>query len=294
MSQPMVSVIVATYRRDESLRKAITSILSQTYQNIEIIVVDDNATIDWNQKVEAIIREFENVIYIQNRENQGSAETRNIGIRASTGEYVTFLDDDDIYLPEKVAHQLNRMIEDSADYSVTDLDLYNENDVQIDRRVRNRITNTSKDSLLKYHLIYHITGTDTIMFRKDYLLEIGGFPRINVGDEFYLIKEAICGDGKFIYVPGCNVKAYVHTGENSLSSGQGKIDGEKVLYAYKKKYFYLIDRSTRKFIKMRHHAVLAYAEKRRKRYVSFFKEGVCSFISSPIDCIRLLIGVSKR
>lgn len=284
----MVSVVIATYRRVESLKKAITSVISQSYSDIEIIVVDDNADKEWNLKVETVVNSFKNIIYIQNEVNKGSAETRNVGIRLSKGEYITFLDDDDLYLPDKVSHQLNCMISESADYSITDLYLYNESDKLIDRRIRDYIKDTTPDSLLKYHLMYHITGTDTMMFRKNYLLKIGGFPPINVGDEFYLMKEAICGGGKFIYVPGCNVKAYVHTGEGGLSSGDSKINGENKLYDYKKEYFNRIDRSTQRYIKMRHHAVLAFAEMRRRRYGAFLKEGIQAFFIAPSQCIRLL------
>ena len=68
------------------------------------------------------------------------------------------------------------------------------------------------------------------MFKKEYLTKIGGFPPINVGDEFYLMHRAINGGGAFGYLPGCQVKAYVQTGEGGLSSGDGKIKGENALY----------------------------------------------------------------
>lgn len=286
-SNPTVSVVIATYRRIESLKAAIASVTSQSYQNIEIIVVDDNACPEWNQKVEAVIKEFENIIYIQNSENQGSANTRNIGISASKGEYITFLDDDDLYLPEKIYHQLKYMIDETADFSITDLFLYNKNNKIVDKRIRNYIKDNSPDSLLKYHLVYHLTGTDTMMFRRDYLIKIGGFPPIDIGDEFYLMKEAICANGKFSYAPGCNVKAYVHYDNAGLSSGQAKIDGENQLFKYKKRFFSQLDKKTIRHIKMRHHAVLAFAELKQKNVPSFFIQSIYSFISEPFQCLKL-------
>lgn len=284
-----VSVIIATYRRSETLKRAIESVLNQTYNDIELIVVDDNADAEWNAEVSNIVNIHPAVKYIQNKENKGSAMTRNIGISKAEGEFITFLDDDDIYLPEKIEHQLNDMIKHNADFSVTDLLLYNERDKMIDKRIRSYITDYSPEQLLKSHLMHHITGTDTLMFKKSYLEKIGGFPPIDVGDEFYLMKEAICGGGKLVYTNGCYVKAYVHTETDGLSSNISKINGENALYEYKKTMFGSLDKKSVKYIKMRHHAVLAFAYLRMKKYMLFLKESIEAFVSSPMACLKLLM-----
>ncbi|KAF0091907.1 MAG: glycosyl transferase family protein [Fusobacteria bacterium] len=293
-NNPKVSIIVATYRRDRELERALISLSDQTYDNLEIIVVDDNADKIWNKKVEEIIsnsRAFYriDVIYLKNMINQGSAETRNVGIRAASGDYITFLDDDDLYLPNKVKIQVEHMIENSADYSLSDLCLYIGNDILIEKRVRNYIKDYSVDSLLKYHLVHHMTGTDVMMFRKSYLFAIGLFPAINVGDEFYLMHKAIEGMGKFCYLPSCDVKAYVHVDIGGLSSGDGKIKGENDLFVYKKRYFNRLSKKEKRYIRMRHFAVIAYAELRRKNYILFTNKCMKSFIVSPIDFIKLIL-----
>ena len=290
---PIVSVVVATYKRDKPLRKAIESLAQQTYPNIEIIIVDDNANKNWNAKVEKIIEKYSHlnmITYIQNKTNQGSAKTRNIGIREAQGEYVTFLDDDDIYLPDKIENQVKHMIDVDSDFSITDLELFSEKGIRIEKRTREYIKNYNKQHLLQYHLMYHMTGTDTMMFKTDYLMSIGGFPHINVGDEFYLMQRAIEKGGKFSYLPVCDVKAYVHTETEGLSSGESKIDGENALYEMKKKYFNELDQKAIRYIKMRHYAVLGFAELRRKHYLSFIKNSLMAMLSSPIDCTQLLIN----
>lgn len=290
----MVSVIIATYRRESVLARAIESVLNQTYGDIEIIVVDDNANAEWNEKVKSIVERFKGVKYIQNPENKGSGASRNVGIENAEGEYITFLDDDDVYLPEKVEHQLDALIKSEADFSVTDLFLYNENDKLVDKRIRSYINSYNKDELFIYHLMHHITGTDTLMFKKEYLIKIGGFPSIDFGDEFYLMKEAILGGGKFLYTPGCFVKAYIHYGaESGLSSGSTKIQGEKDLYQYKKKCFNLIDKKTRRYIICRHHAVLAFAYLKMKKSVLFLAESAKAFFVSPASCVKILIGKER-
>lgn len=288
-----VSVVIATYKRDEDLIKALNSLATQSYSNIEIILVDDNGNAEWNAKVSATVEQYKKnnplieLNYIVNTPNQGSARTRNIGIEAATGEYITFLDDDDVYLSDKVKKQVIFMENGGYDYSITDLVLYNEDGKEIDRRIRSYIKDTSVNSLRMYHLKYHMTGTDTMMFKKDYLKQIGGFAPIDVGDEFYLMQRAIEYGGKFGYLPGCEIKAYVHTGEGGLSSGDGKIKGENALYEYKKTFFERIDAGTKRYIRMRHYAVIAFAEIRRKRVFPFMRNAIKSFCCAPVACIKM-------
>lgn len=291
-SNPLVSVIIATYRQAKSLYNAVSSVCTQTYTNIEIVIVDDNADAEWNKKVMHTIRNFlddKRVVYIKNRKNEGSAETRNIGIKVSKGKYITFLDDDDIYLPRKIENQVGYMEKDNADYSITDLMLYKENGKLVEIRKRSFITEVDKKSLLNYHLKYHLTGTDTIMFKKTYLEKINYFDKIDVGDEFYLMLKAVKNDGVFTYVPLCDVKAYVHSGEMGLSSGKTKICGENDLYEYKKQYFDVLENETVRYIKMRHHAVLAFAYLRMKAWKKMIVEGIKAFFYAPLQCIKLLM-----
>ncbi len=291
-----VSVVVATYKREESLVKALDSLAVQTYSDFEIVLVDDNGNPDWNEKVDAIVESFRqsnpqvSLQHITNNPNQGSAKTRNIGIAAATGKYVTFLDDDDVYLPPKLERQVTFMESGDLDYSVTDLFLYNEHEKLIDKRIRSYIKSTANEDLQRYHLMYHLTGTDTMMYTKEYLEKIGGFSPIDVGDEFYLMQRAIEGGGKFGYLEGCDLKAYVHTGEcGGVSSGEGKIKGENQLYEYKKSFFDKINASSRRYIRMRHYAVIAFAQVRRKHRLAFVGNALKSFACAPIQCVGLLM-----
>ncbi len=290
----LVSVVVATYKRDAELKRALESLAVQSYPNIEIVLVDDNGVPEWNEKVAFVVDSFRKrypeilLNHITNTINQGSAKTRNIGIDAAKGEYITFLDDDDVYLEDKVKKQIVFMDSGGYDYSITDLVLYNEHDKEIDRRIRSYIQDLSSSSLKMYHMKYHMTGTDTMMFRREYLAQIGGFAPIDVGDEFYLMQRAIDGKGKFGYLPGCEIKAYVHSGETGLSSGESKIKGENALYEYKKTFFEQLDSSTKRYIRMRHYAVIAFAEIRRKRMIPFAVNALQSFCCAPIACLKML------
>ena len=95
---PRVSVIVPTYQRSERLRRALASVLAQTVEVLEIIVVDD-ASDDGTPSVVASLAD-PRVRYLVHDENRGLAAARNTGFEASRGAYVTFLDDDDELPPQ--------------------------------------------------------------------------------------------------------------------------------------------------------------------------------------------------
>ena len=141
--------------------------------------------------------------------------------------------------------------------------------------------------------MYHITGTDALMFKKDYLIRIGCFPHIDLGDEFYLMQSAIDAKGKFGYLNRCDVKAYVHTGKESLSSGNNKIRCENQLYVYKKEFFSKLDKKTIKYIRMRHYAVIAFAYYRMKSYGAFIANALHAALISPYYCIKMYINMAK-
>lgn len=105
----LVSVIIPTYNRSELLREAIQSTIAQTYRPIECIVVDDGSSDNTKEVVDGlIIKNNQNfkLIYIH-QQNAGSQVARNTGTMASTGEYIQYLDSDDLLYPEKIEKQVS-------------------------------------------------------------------------------------------------------------------------------------------------------------------------------------------
>jgi len=99
---PLVSVIIPTYNRAAYLQKALQSVKEQTYQSLEIIVIDDGSTDDTRIMLEG----YEVQLRYFYQENKGISGARNTGIRNANGEYVAFLDSDDYWVPEKTAQQV--------------------------------------------------------------------------------------------------------------------------------------------------------------------------------------------
>lgn len=268
----LVSVVVPTYKRGERLSRALDSLKDQTYKNLEVIVVNDCTEPDWIKNVSEIVSRYENsmnVVLIHNEGKHGSAGARDEGISRAKGEYTTFLDDDDYYLPEKIESQLSAMVKHNADFSITDLEQYDENGKFIEKRDRNYIVTTENDTLFKYHYLYHLTCTNTLMFKTEYLRKIGGFNCADMGDEFYLIEKAIENGGVFCYDKSCNVHTVVHTKEFGVSSGMSKINGEKKLYSHKKENFYRFTKKEIRQIKVRYRMVMGYAYYRMRKYLPF-------------------------
>lgn len=99
---PRVSVIIPVYQGDRFLGEAVESVLNQTYTNYEIIVVDDGST---DNSLEVLEHYFDKICYVF-QGNQGVAAARNRGLQIARGEFIAFLDQDDFWLPEKLALQI--------------------------------------------------------------------------------------------------------------------------------------------------------------------------------------------
>jgi len=109
MEQPLVSVIIPTYNAASYIREAVDSALAQTYQNFEVIVVDDGSTDNTAEVLAPYIKE-KKIIYIH-QENKGLPAARNTAIKASHGEFVALLDSDDIFLPNKLERQVSYLMQ---------------------------------------------------------------------------------------------------------------------------------------------------------------------------------------
>ncbi|MHA1967466.1 MAG: glycosyltransferase family 2 protein [Candidatus Hodarchaeales archaeon] len=102
--EPMTSIIVPTFNRGHIIKKTIRCIIKQTYQNFELIIVDDGSSDNTKQ----VVNKFNDsrIRYIKRQVNSGGSIARNIGIKEARGEYIAFNDSDDIWLPNKLEMQM--------------------------------------------------------------------------------------------------------------------------------------------------------------------------------------------
>ncbi|NJK55609.1 MAG: glycosyltransferase family 2 protein [Pleurocapsa sp. SU_5_0] len=170
-----VSVIIPAYNGDRYLAEAIDSVLQQTYQDYEIIVVDDGSTDHTAQ----VAQQYGKTIRYLTQTNQGVAASRNLGLAAALGDYIAFLDQDDILLPHKLSSQTALLDQD------TDLGMVNSG-WQIYRG--NSISDcqdTAEAAVKPWEQIPQLTSADLIiwkpvflgamLFRRNWLERVGGF-----------------------------------------------------------------------------------------------------------------------
>jgi glycosyltransferase involved in cell wall biosynthesis len=295
---PLVTVVIPTYKRARQfLRRAIDSILQQSHQELEIIVIDDNIPDSAHRlETEQLLAEYHHeprIKYLQNKQNLGGSLTRNVGINAANGEYITFLDDDDLYLPAKIETQLQLMEAHQLDMSFTDFRIHSIQDKLIDYRTYEGMSDWSKLALFKYHLLHHITGTNTYMYKREALLNLGGFDDLKMGQEFYLMLKTIDSGIRIGYLQEAHVINYVHPQER-ISNGQNKLLGEQDLYRFKQTKWHSFSTRERMFIRYRHFAVMSFTCLRARQWLSFIGYAMMAGLSSPLDIAQQSVAYLRK
>jgi glycosyltransferase involved in cell wall biosynthesis len=116
--QPLVSVVIPSYNRPNRIGSATKAVLEQTYENQEIIIVDDCSDIPVTEALTEEILCNDKVNIIRHETNQGASAARNTGIERSNGDFITFLDDDDTWYEEKLENQVDTFQSTSDDVGV--------------------------------------------------------------------------------------------------------------------------------------------------------------------------------
>lgn len=161
---PLVSAIIPTHNRAKLLERAVRSVFAQTYPNIEIVIVDDGST-DTTPDVVRRLSSERPIIYLRNESAKGAPCARNRGIEAASGQFIAGLDDDDEWLPERIARLVDAYRPKFA--AVTSDDLLVSGKRQI--RWRKKRTITGDDILLS-----NAVGNQ-VLVERERLLAIGGF-----------------------------------------------------------------------------------------------------------------------
>lgn len=198
-----VSAIITTHNRCELLKKAIKSVIKQTYKNIECIVIDDNSQDDTQKYMENLIKEYRFIKYIRitEKEHQGGAYARNLGIKESSGEYIAFLDDDDEWMDTKIEKQVE-ILDNNKDVSLVicgrKIEYYPDNIYVKEKTVDEGIKDYSKK------ILYNIIGvTSMMMFRRDVLDKVNYFDeKLNYWQEYDLTIR-VCQISKVAFLDEC-------------------------------------------------------------------------------------------
>ncbi|MBQ0074366.1 MAG: glycosyltransferase family 2 protein [Prevotella sp.] len=215
MQQPIVSIIMPLYNAEKFVEQAVRSVMSQTFQNWELIVVNDCSTDTSATIVDRLAKEDERIKLLHTDKPSGSPTLpRNIAIENAKGRYIAFLDSDDVWLPEKLEEQLP-LFEDEETKVVFSYYKKMENDGTLRSNVIKSPKMIDYSRLLKGNVIGNLTGIyDTKKAGKHFLEP--------VGHEDYVYWLHILRDGGYA-VNTNKVHAVYRLTNNSVSRNKLKV-----------------------------------------------------------------------
>lgn len=266
----LVSVIIPTYKRSEKLTRAIHSVLAQTYENLEVLVVNDNEPEDeYTAQLKAQVKQYDHDTrfrLVMQKKHINGAVARNVGIRQAKGEYIAFLDDDDWWESNKLELQVKELSGLSEEWGVVSCRIkrYN-NDVPISVLPRYKDGYVYKDVLM----LTSDFATGTLLFRHDLLDTTRCFDEnLLRHQDLQLLVDFTC---KFKLK---QLDEVLHCAD--VSDAQNRPDPEKLMY-HKKRFFESIrpimnslTKSEQKCIYCMHQYELGYQFLKRRNV----KEGV--------------------
>ena len=278
--EKMVSVIIPTYNRKIFyLSKAITSVFQQTYSNYEIIVVDDNIC---TSKFSSDIKKYcklHKITYLKTKGREGANCARNIGAYHAKGFYLAFLDDDDIWLPNKLKIQLK--------YFENDIGMVYSNGYVISPNSKRLYIKSedfiSKSNLYQLLLYNYIGPTVTAVINRDCFFDIGMFDEDMPVKQDYDLWIRIAEKFKII---GINQPLYLYLQHDSYQMTK---DYSLILKGYQKLYkkyrkYYQSDSILTFFLYLK----IAILFKYQKRYLKYIKYLLLSLFRLKIKNLNIL------
>ncbi len=297
---PLVTVIIPTYKRAYMLTKAIDSVINQTYKNIEIIVIDDNNPsskyrAETKEKLSSYIQSGV-VRYIENEKNLGGSITRNRAVEQSKGEYIAFLDDDDIFFPTKIEKQVKLMLQNKNNN--VGLVYCHCNGVDKDGNILWKNTNSYEGLPLYESMIYCIASTSLWLCDKKMLLDIGGFEDTPSKQDLLLMVKIIANGYKIMCVKEPLVDYLEHSNGkiSTMKAAPHILKGYNNLQKYCEKYYIKLSKNEEIDVKFRFSRTLClqyiglnYKTKALKELVKMFK--LRPFRSSNIRMLLRIMGI---
>lgn len=254
--QPLVSIILPTYNREKFLPRAINSVVNQTYQNWELIIVDDRST----DNTEALVREYmkqdQRMRYIKNTHKKGCGGSRNQGIEVAKGEYIAFLDDDD----EWKEYHLKDIVEEfgkneDVDWIYADIERVKDGEVVTKSSIkqlwkgRSKFITTKRGSLIilsKKNLLTNILKNEIIVAFQVPIIRKKVFDEMRFDESFFVVEdrlallEAIAKGFTIAYIDKVHLRYTIHKDSLSRADSNRPLDKQIAVYRDLEKLFKLI------------------------------------------------------
>ena len=217
--KPLVSVIIPVYNGERYTAEAIESVLVQSYSHIEIITVNDGST----DNTAEVIRRFPSVRYFE-QQNGGIGSARNRGVEESKGEFLSFLDHDDLWMPDKLRLQLQAFEEDPDLAMVFGY---------IEQFISPEFAHNPKAKLDEKHRVLPGYNTNSMLIKKDSFLKVGLFDtqwnRVGEGIDWY--ARAMEQKLKSRLLPQILSKRRIHDANTGITRRSDRIEYVRILKA---------------------------------------------------------------
>jgi glycosyltransferase involved in cell wall biosynthesis len=234
-----VSVIIPTHNRALSLQKAVQSVLAQTIQDFEIIIVNDASTDSTAVYLESLIHIDTRIQVITNTESLCGSQSRNLGIELSRGQWLAFLDDDDIWMPEKLEIQLQTLAANPNAVAVTCG--YSINYPLGLKKQILPLPNVSLEKLLRANIL---GGASVCMGSAEVIKRIGGFDNHLRSAQDWDLWIKLRKEGVIVATTAILVQYSVHFNYRISNDMSAKYSGARKFY-FKYKYMMSTEAKTR-------------------------------------------------
>ena len=222
--QPSIDIIIPNFNKAKYIDECLESIISQTYKNWKIYLIDDNSN-DNSIEVLTKYKKFDNIKIFSLKENYGPSYCRNYGIDKSSSEFIAFMDSDDLWPKNKLEIQIKNMIKNNYSFTYTDFHTFFNDNIK-------EIKNSQLPLFFDYQkfLNHSSMSTSSILIKREILNDIN-FK--NVNHEDYLFKCDLLKTGELAF----KIKeTYVYYRINKLSRSSNKIRNIYSLWKINKKH----------------------------------------------------------
>jgi len=208
----LVSIITPNYNSEKFIAETISSVLKQTYENWEMVIVDDASTDNSIKIIDSYLENDSRIQLHQLSKNVGAGVARNKAIELSKGNFIAFLDSDDLWLPTKLEEQINFMIHNNFAISHTSYEVIKESGEKT-----NKIINCKKKLNYNQMLYSNKIGCLTAVYNKDILGKVY-MPKIRKRQDFALWLKLLKRE-KYVYGLSKNL-AFYRDRRNSISNNK--------------------------------------------------------------------------
>ena len=180
INKDLISIIIPYYKKREYISETINSVLNQSYRKFEILIIYDDDNLSNLNYLEKLFQSEEKIRIIKNSQTIGAGLSRNKGIQNSKGEYIAFIDADDIWKKYKLENQINFMKKKKIKFSHTTYEIIDKNDKVLGKRVSRNFEKV--DDLIKSCDI----GLSTVILKKEIINDETKFPNLKTKEDFVL------------------------------------------------------------------------------------------------------------